>query len=75
MRMTPNRSEADPVLSKPAYAKPPEIASASVRDTLAAPHMNCQTGLTYTGVNTQDAAIRAIAVIGPLRELRAVGRR
>jgi hypothetical protein len=36
--------------------------------------MNCQTGLTYTGVNTQDAAIRAIAVIGPLREPIAVGR-
>jgi hypothetical protein len=37
--------------------------------------MNCQTELAYTGVNTRDAAIRAIAVIGPLRELRAVGRR
>jgi len=74
MRTTPNEFEAEPVPSKPAYAKPPEIASASVRDTLAAPHMNCQTGLTYTGVNTQDAAIRAIAVIGPLREPIAVGR-
>jgi len=75
MRTTPNKSEAEPVPSKPATTNPHDIAFSSVPDTLAALHMNCQTELAYTGVNTRDAAIRAIAVIGPLRELRAVGRR
>ena len=32
--------------SKPANAKPPDIASASVPDTLAALHVNPDTGLT-----------------------------
>ena len=36
MRTTPNKSEAEPVPSKPANAKPPDIASASVPDTLFA---------------------------------------
>ena len=35
MRTPPNKSEAEPAPSKPANAKPPNIASASVPDTLA----------------------------------------
>jgi len=36
--------------SKPANAKPPDIASASVPDTLAALHVNPDTGLTHAEV-------------------------
>src|ERR1035437_11007357 len=46
MRTTPNKSEAEPAPSKPANAKPPDIAAASVPDTLAALHVNPDTGLT-----------------------------
>ena len=46
MRTTLNKSEAEPAPSKPANAKPPDIASASVPDTLAALHVNPDTGLT-----------------------------
>ena len=49
MRTTPNKSEAEPAPSKPANAKPPDIASASVPDTLAALHVNPDTGLTRRG--------------------------
>ena len=51
MRTTPNKSEAEPAPSKPANAKPPDIASASVPDTLAALHVNPDTGLTHAEVD------------------------
>ena len=46
MGTTPNSSEAKPVLPKPANAKAPDIATASVPDTLAALQVNPDTGLT-----------------------------
>lgn len=46
MGTTPNSSEAKPVLPKPANAKAPAIATASVPDTLAALQVNPDTGLT-----------------------------
>ena len=51
MRMTPNKSKAEPVPSKPANAKPPDIASASVPDTLAALHVDPDIGLTHAEVD------------------------
>jgi len=51
MGTTPNKSEAEPAPSKPANAKPPDIASASVPDTLAALHVNPDTGLTQAEVD------------------------
>jgi H+-transporting ATPase len=39
--------------SKPADAKPPDIASASVPDTLAALHVNPDTGLTHAEVDVR----------------------
>jgi P-type E1-E2 ATPase len=45
MRTTPDKSEAEPAPSKLAGAKPPDIASASVPDTLTALHVNPETGL------------------------------
>jgi len=53
MRTTPNKSEAEPAPSKPANAKPPDIASASVPDTLAALHVNPDTGLTLAEVGVR----------------------
>jgi plasma-membrane proton-efflux P-type ATPase len=53
MRTTPNRSEPEPPSSKPAPAKPPDIASASVPDTLAALHVNPDTGLTHAEVDVR----------------------
>jgi plasma-membrane proton-efflux P-type ATPase len=53
MRTTPNKSEAEPTPSKPANAKPPDIASASVPDTLAALHVNPETGLTHAEVDVR----------------------
>ena len=47
MRPTPNKSKAQPAPSKLANAKPPDIASASVPDTLAALHVNPETWLTH----------------------------
>ncbi len=46
-------SEAEPAPSKPANAKPPDIASASVPDTLAALHVNPDTGLTHAEVDAR----------------------
>ena len=46
MPATPSRSEVGPAPSRPANAKPPDIASASVPDTLATLHVNPDTGLT-----------------------------
>ncbi|MHB8909814.1 MAG: plasma-membrane proton-efflux P-type ATPase [Syntrophales bacterium] len=45
--MTPNKSETEPAPSKPANVKPPDIASASVPDTLAALQVNPEIGLTH----------------------------
>src|SRR5512139_188559 len=53
MRTTPNKSEAEPASSKPANAKPPDIASVSVPDTLAALHVNPDTGLTHAEVDVR----------------------
>jgi H+-transporting ATPase len=53
MRTTANKSEAGPKPSKPANAKPPDIVSASVSDTLAALHVNPDTGLTHAEVDTR----------------------
>ena len=53
MRTTPIESEAEPAPSKPATAKPPDIASASVPDTLSSLHVNPDTGLTLAQVDTR----------------------
>jgi len=53
VRTTPNRSEAEAAPSKPASAKPPDIGSASVPDTLAALHVNPDTGLTHAEVDVR----------------------
>ncbi|MHB9004973.1 MAG: plasma-membrane proton-efflux P-type ATPase [Coriobacteriia bacterium] len=53
MTTTQNRSEAKPIPAKPADTKPPEIASASVPDTLAALHVNPDTGLTHAEVDVR----------------------
>ena len=50
MRKTPNKSEAESAHAKPANATAPDIASASVPDTLAALHVNPDTGLTHAEV-------------------------
>jgi magnesium-transporting ATPase (P-type) len=51
MRTAPDKSEAEPTPSKPANAKPPDIALASVPDALAALHVNPDTGLTHAEVD------------------------
>ena len=48
-----NRSETEPPSLKPANAKSPDIASASVSDTLAALHVNPDTGLTLAEVDVR----------------------
>jgi magnesium-transporting ATPase (P-type) len=53
MRTSPNKSEAEPAPSKSANTKPPDIASASVSDTLAALHVNPDTGLTHAEVDVR----------------------
>ena len=53
MPTIPNKSETEPAPSKPANAKPPDIASASVPDTLAALHVNPETGLTQAEVDVR----------------------
>ena len=50
MQTTTNESETKPPRSMPATGKAPEIASASVPDTLAALHVNPATGLTHANV-------------------------
>jgi H+-transporting ATPase len=49
---TPDKSTAPPVPAKAAGAKAPDIATASVPDTLAALHVNPDTGLTGAEVDT-----------------------
>ena len=51
MRTAPNESEAEPAPSKPANSNPPDIASASVPETLAALHVSPDTGLTHAQVD------------------------
>ena len=51
MRKTPNKTEAESADAKPANAKAPDIASASIPDTLAALHVNPDTGLTHAEVD------------------------
>ena len=53
MRTTLNKSEAELEPSKPANAMLPDIVSASVSDTLAALHVNPETGLTNTEVDNR----------------------
>ncbi|MGD1149537.1 MAG: plasma-membrane proton-efflux P-type ATPase [Thermoanaerobaculaceae bacterium] len=53
MRTAPNGLNAEPAPSKPANAKPPDIAAASVPDTLAALHVNPDTGLTHAEVDVR----------------------
>ena len=53
MRTAPNKSMAKPAPLKPANDTPPDIASASVPDTLAALHVNPDTGLTYAEVDVR----------------------
>ena len=53
MPTPPNKFEAKPAPAKPADTKPPEIASASVPDTLAALKVNPDTGLTHAEVDTR----------------------
>jgi H+-transporting ATPase len=53
MPTTPNTSEAEPVPSKPANAKPPDIAAASVPDSLAQLKVNPETGLTRGEVDSR----------------------
>ena len=49
----PDKSAAEPAPAKPADAKLPDIASASVPDTLATLKVNPDTGLTPTEVDTR----------------------
>ena len=51
-----SKSVAEAAPPKPANAKPPDIASASVSDTLAALHVNPDTGLTHAGGKRIDFA-------------------
>jgi H+-transporting ATPase len=51
MGLTPHKSEAEPAPSKPANAKAPDIAAASVPDTLAALHVDPETGLARAEVD------------------------
>ncbi len=53
MRTTPNKSEAKPAPSRPANVKPPDIASASIPDTLAALKVKPDTGLTHAEVDVR----------------------
>ena len=53
MRTTPDKSEATPAPPKPANGKPPDIATASVPETLAALHVNPDTGLTHAEVDAR----------------------
>jgi H+-transporting ATPase len=53
MQATPNKSEVKPVPAKPAHGTPPDIATASVPDTLASLHVNSDTGLTHAEVDVR----------------------
>jgi plasma-membrane proton-efflux P-type ATPase len=51
MPTVPSKSETEPGPPKAANAKPPDIATASVPDTLASLHVNPDTGLTHAEVD------------------------
>jgi plasma-membrane proton-efflux P-type ATPase len=51
VRATQNQSDAGPAASKPAVAKAPDIAAASVPDTLGALKVNPDTGLAHAEVD------------------------
>jgi hypothetical protein len=53
MQPTPNKSEPKSAPAKPAETKPPEIASASVPDTLASLKVNPETGLAHAEVDVR----------------------
>ena len=53
MPTTANKPEAGPASSKPADSKPPDIAAASVPDTLASLKVNPDTGLMGAEVDTR----------------------
>jgi plasma-membrane proton-efflux P-type ATPase len=53
MTRTPNKPEAKPAPAKPADTAPPEIASASVPDTLASLNVNPETGLAHAEVDVR----------------------
>ena len=53
MQTATDKIETPPPRSMPAAAKAPEVASASVADTLAALHVNPATGLTHGEVETR----------------------
>jgi len=64
MQPTAEKSKTQGIASKPANAKPPDIASASVPDTLATLHVNADTGLTNAEVdaNRKDHGYNEVAV-------------
>jgi plasma-membrane proton-efflux P-type ATPase len=53
MKTVTKKSDAEPTILKPANAKPPDIASASVPDTLATLKVNPETGLARAEVDTR----------------------
>jgi hypothetical protein len=53
MLTTLSKSESEPALSKPANGQPPNIATASISDTLAALHVDADTGLTRAEVDVR----------------------
>jgi len=53
MQTIPNKPEAKPAPPKPANSKPPDIAAASVPDTLATLQVNPDTGLTHAEVDVR----------------------
>ena len=56
MPKTQKKSETEPASSKPAAGKAPDIASASVPDTLATLHVNPETGLPNAEVDVRRKA-------------------
>ena len=83
MQTATKKSRVESPPSKPTTAKAPDIASASVPDTLAALHVNPDTGLTRAEVDARPTAILVVTgagcamavtrVIGRLLGLVAVG--
>ena len=61
MQTVTKKSVVESPSSKPTTAKEPDIASVPVPDTLAALHMDPETGLTHAEADTRHAAILAVA--------------
>ena len=61
--MKPNAGQPKDPESKPANAKFRNIASASIPDTLAELHVNPDTGLAHTDVDTRRKERRAAGVV------------